>query len=341
LEVEVSHVRRFAVLLVVVGLLIAPQFVTRKDDMNLLVLVLIFGTLAASWNIAGGYAGLVNLGHAAFFGLGALTTRLLWLNGTLPLGLSVLAGGLAASALALLLGVPALRLRGIYFAVGTLAMAEALRLTVGNILSGVSALPGPLLRSYDLVPRYYLALGIFLVTMASTYFLMRSRAGLGILASREDEEAAQAIGIDVFRHKLLAFVLSTFFAGLAGSSFAFYHVSYYYVFPFGAEWTFDALLMTFVGGVGTLAGPFVGAAFFVVVRDVLSTGIADFHLIVFGVLFILVVLVLPGGIIEIWTLFVTYVTRLWRLIRGTSQSEQGGETERVPSSDAQSEAGLR
>jgi branched-chain amino acid transport system permease protein len=255
--------------------------------------------LASSWNILGGFAGQVNLGHAAFFGLGALTTRLLWLEG-LPLALSVVAGGLVATVFALIIGAPALRLRGIYFAIGTLALAEALHLTIANLLPGVSALPGPKLAGYQLWTRYYLTLALLLLTVAVAYWLTRSRLGLGMMAVREDDEAARSIGIHAFRHKMSALVISAFLAGLTGSAFAYFHPSYYYQFAFIPLWTFDAVLVTFVGGIGTIFGPLLGALFFVLVRDVLATNLTNFHQIIFGVLFIVVVLVFPGGLMELW-----------------------------------------
>jgi branched-chain amino acid transport system permease protein len=287
-------------ILLVAALAIVPltPFASNKL-LTILIQLGMVAALASSWNILGGFAGQVNLGHAAFFGLGALTTRFLWLNG-LPLALSFAAGGVVATVFALIVGAPALRLRGIYFAIGTLALAEALHLTVANFLPGVSALPGPKLAGYQLAARYYLVLALLLLIVAVAYWLTRSRLGLGMLAVREDEEAARSIAIDAFRFKLAAFVISAFLAGLTGSAFAYFHVSYYYQFAFLPLWTFDAVLVTFVGGIGTVFGPLLGALFFVLVRDVLATNLTNFHQIIFGVLFIVVVLVFPGGLMELW-----------------------------------------
>ncbi|MCB9102609.1 MAG: branched-chain amino acid ABC transporter permease [Anaerolineales bacterium] len=282
------------------ALLVTPQLpFSNNKILTILIQLFIVAAMASSWNILAGFAGQVNLGHAAFFGLGALTTRLMWLDGY-PLALSFVAGGLVAALFALAIGFPALRLRGIYFAIGTLALAEALNETVSNILPGNSALPGPQLVSYELPSRYYLALGVVLVVVAVAYWLTQARLGLGMMSVRENEAAAQAIGINAFRHKLWAFIISAFLAGITGSAFAYFHVSYYYQHTFTPLWTFDAVLVTFVGGVGTVAGPILGAIFFVVIRDVLATNLTNFHQVIFGVLFILVVLILPGGFLELW-----------------------------------------
>jgi branched-chain amino acid transport system permease protein len=120
------------------------------------------------------------------------------------------------------------------------------------------------------------------------------------MAVREDEDAAESLGVSSRRHKLLALTLSAFFTGLAGGAFAYYHVSYYYQFPFTPVWSFDALTMVYIGGLGTIIGPIIGAIFFVLLREFLALNLGEYHLIVFGVLFILVVLFLPGGLVEAW-----------------------------------------
>lgn len=267
-----------------------------KDNLDLMISVLILTALASSWNILAGFVGRINLGHVAFYGLGALTTRQLWLVHEVNFVIAFILGGVVAALAAVIVSVPALRLKGIYFSVGTLAMAEALRLTVGNVLPKVSRLPGPELRGYDITPRYYLILGVVIVIVATVYWLRNSKLGLGMMAVREDEEAARSIGINVLQHTVIALVMSAFFAGLAGGAFAFFHVSYYPSFTFVPIWTFDALLVTFIGGIGTIRGPITGAVFFVVFRDILASNLVNFHLIIFGIVFIIVVLVLPGGI---------------------------------------------
>lgn len=276
-----------------------PLLTDRQDVLNLLFLVFLYVILGQSWNLLGGFAGQVNLGHAAFFGTGAMVTRQLWLGGQ-PLPLALLIGALAATAFGLIVGVPTLRLRGVYFSMGTLAVAEALRITIGNAMPLVSALPAELLAGYDLKQRYYLALGLAAAAVAVVALLLRSRFSLGILAVREDEEAAQATGVDAFRHKLLAVALSSFLAGLAGGAFAFHEVSFYPEAAFNPAWTFDAVLIVFVGGVGTLVGPLVGALFFILVREQLAVTLVQVHQVIFGALFILIVLVLPGGLVDLW-----------------------------------------
>jgi branched-chain amino acid transport system permease protein len=130
-----------------------------------------------------------------------------------------------------------------------------------------------------------------------------------MVAVREDEDTARASGVNTFRQKIIALAISTFFAGLTGGTFAFYHVSYYHDLPFNPTWTFDALLITFVGGVGTVVGPIVGAFFYAIFKELFVRTFPALHVFIFGILFIFVVLVLPGGLVEVATrirkLFIT------------------------------------
>ena len=294
-----SPVQWIIVSAIVIVAAIIPRFTTRSDVLNLLFLVFLYICLGQSWNILAGFAGQVSLGHAALFGLGALVTRTFWFDGV-PFPLAFVASGLLPALCAFLIGFPTFRLRGAYFSIGTLAIAEVLRITVGNTLPLLSSLPVAMLGNYDLSARYYLAFGVALATMLVTYLFYRSRFSLGMQAIREDEDAAQASGVRALPHKLAAFALSSFFAGLAGATYAFYQVGYYPSATFSPSWTFDALLITFVGGVGTLIGPVLGAVFYIVVRERLAVVLVSLHPIIFGVLFILIVLVFPGGLVDVW-----------------------------------------
>jgi branched-chain amino acid transport system permease protein len=286
-----------AILLALGALAVLPVAVTREDVLNFVFLILLSITLAESWNVVAGYAGQVNLGHAAFFGLGALVTRTLWIAGT-PIVLAMGAGAAVAMAFALLIGVAAFRLRGAYFAIGTLALGEILRTTIGNTLPEISTLSAATIAGYRLVHRYYFALGLAALSVVAVAALAVSRLGLGMQAIREDEEAAEASGVSALSLKLTALALSTALAGLAGGLFGYYHISYYPSHPFGPHWTFDALLMTFIGGVGTVHGPVLGAVLYVVLKEYLALRWVDFHLLLFGALFVAIVLLLPGGLVE-------------------------------------------
>jgi branched-chain amino acid transport system permease protein len=244
-------------------------------------LVWVSALAAIGLNILMGQAGQVSLGHAAFFGLGALSARALWLGG-LPFPAALLLGGLAAVAFAMLIGVPTFRLRGAHFAVGTPAVAEVLRLTVAQRWTSLTSLPPAQIVAFDPVARYELALAVALATTGAAALLRRSPLGLGLEAVREDEAAARATGVDVLAHTLLALALSSFFAGLAGGVSAYHQVSYYPAAPFSPLWSFDPVLIAYVGGVGTIAGPLLGALFFVLVQEQLALTLEGGHRILFG-----------------------------------------------------------
>jgi len=292
---RVTHRVLFASVIAILSLL--PLLNVNRAILNWVFLVLLYAAVAQSWNLLGGFGGQVNLGHAAFFGLGALVTRMLWLGGV-PLAVALLGGTAAATTMGVLVGVPALRLRGPYLAIGTLAVAEILRITVDNALPELSSLPAVSLATYTIIPRYYLALLLTAIVTMAAWWLTRSRFGYGLAAVREDEGVAEAIGVNAFRHKLATFILSSFFAGIGGGVFAYYHVSFYPSFGFNPLWTFDPVLITYLGGVGTVWGPLIGAVFFLALREALALRLGEMHLLVFGVLFIAVVLALPGGMME-------------------------------------------
>jgi len=276
---------------------LVPLLVGREDLLNLGVVFLLTVALAQSWNVIAGLAGQVNLGHAAFFGLGALVTRELWVTGT-SIGLAMAAGAAVAAAAGVAVGLAAFRLRGAYFAIGTLALGEILRISVGNVLSEISTLPAATIAGYRLTARYYAALALAVGSVLIVTALGVSRLGLGMQAVREDEAAAAASGVGALGVKLRAVALSTALAGLTGGLFAYYHISYYPQHPFSPVWTFDAVLVTFIGGAGTAHGPVLGAAFYVLFKEYLAVRWVDAHLLIFGTLFVLIVLLLPGGLVE-------------------------------------------
>lgn len=294
-----KHGKIIALGILFVCLLLFPViFAGRTDIINLGVLVFLFTSIAQSWNLLGGYAGLVNLGYAAFFGLGALVTRHLWLTFEVAYPLALLAGTATATLFALIIGIPTLRFKGPYFVFGTFALAEILRIIVTNVFFKLSFLSGDTISNYSIVNRYFFSLVLAVVVITVVYLISKSRLGMAMKAIREDEVAAEATGINTFRPKLAAFTISALLASLCGGSFAFYHISYYHFYPFSPFWTFDAMFITYIGGVGTIMGPAVGAIFFVLLREQLTLAIArgEIHQIIFGALFILAVLNLRRGL---------------------------------------------
>jgi branched-chain amino acid transport system permease protein len=290
------------IILVSISLAFLPSIIDSSSTLTILCTVLLYISLATSWNILGGYAGQISLGHSAFFGLGALATRMLWFSGV-PLIISMLSGCILATLFALLIGFPAFKLKGAYFTIGTLALGQALFATIGNIFPTISTLPPDSLTNYNLSHRYFMFLGVAFISIIASYVMATSSFGLGMKAVREEEDAAESLGVNAFKHKLFALIVSAFLSGLAGGAFAYYFNSYYPQYPFSPIWSLDSSMMAFIGGTGTIVGPVIGAIFFVVLKTFLSLRLPEFHLTVFGTLFILVVLFLPGGLVGIWKAF--------------------------------------
>jgi len=289
---------RFALSAAVLAvLIIVPVTVDLGSHvMNIMVTLFIYVILAQSWNLLGGYTGQVNLGVVAFFGVSTMVTHFLWKAG-LPVPLAMLAGCAASVVLAAVIGLPTLRLRGMYFAVGTLALAQAAQTIVGNIFTRTVSMPGSFSTNYSLTPRYYVGLGLVALALLIVFTVARSRTGLAMVAIRDDEQAAQVTGVRVFRYKVVALLISAVLAGMAGGLYAYVRLSFWQISAvFSASWTFDAVLSVVVGGAGTLFGPVIGSVFLVVLSEVFANTMGQAHLIIFGFLFILVVLFLPQGL---------------------------------------------
>jgi len=237
---------------------------------------------------------------------GALITRTLWLGGmAYPLALA--AGATSALLFAMVIGVPTFRLRGVYFAIGTLGLTEMLRITVGNLLPTLTSLPADYVAAYDLTTRYETALGLATLCVLAAWLLLRSRLGLGILAVREDEEAAQATGIGALRHKLAALAHSSVFAGCAGGLFAYLPPQLLSAVRVrsGLNVRRGAAGLRRRGRDDRRAGAQRAA---LRARPRAARGDAELavtlvqaHQIIFGLLFIVVVLALPGGLVDLWS----------------------------------------
>jgi branched-chain amino acid transport system permease protein len=199
-----------------------------------------------------------------------------------------------------IIGIPCLRLKGAYFAMGTLALTIIGYRVASNIFITESFLPPEHMVNYSTVPRYYV--GLFLATAATVaaFILANSRLGMGMMAVRQNEDAARSLGVYVFRCKLKALLISAFGTGLAGGAFAFYQVAFYFFQGFSPILSFEPIFVTFIGGPGTLLGPVFGSAFYIILRELFALTIGAPHIVIFGIIFILVVLLVPQGLAEVW-----------------------------------------
>jgi len=170
-------------------------------------------------------------------------------------------------------------------------------ITIQNIFPGVSFVPQEYLKTYSLLPIYYMAIIAAAVTIGVIYALTRSKLGLALISVREDEDAAEAIGVNTFKHKVISMSLSTLIAGMGGGVFSYYVASYYYYVPFNLDYSFDPVLITFIGGPGTVVGPVIGSICFVLLKELFAISLGQMNVLIFGIVFILTILFLPEGLV--------------------------------------------
>jgi ABC-type branched-subunit amino acid transport system ATPase component/ABC-type branched-subunit amino acid transport system permease subunit len=252
--------------------------------------------LSQAWSLMTGYGGIVSLAVAAFVGVGSYATAEASAKAGWGLYPSVLAGGVVAVVFALIVSVPMLRFRGLYFTIGTLVLAEALGIFMSNY-NGLGGNQGVTLSGTapSLETMYLLSLAIAVLATAAVAALVRSRLGLGLRAIRDDEDVAERVGVLTFRTKLTVFVISSLIMGLVGGLQAQWTG---YVEPAGAfalDWTVETVNAAIIGGVGTIVGPLAGSAISVELSQRLSS-YPEIHLIILGVLLIVIIRVAPNGL---------------------------------------------
>jgi branched-chain amino acid transport system permease protein len=302
MKVPINQLR--LILPVVVIALLAAFPVIGIPSVWLLYLFLFFVYLAMAnmWNLLAGYAGLTFLGPAALIGLAGYTLVIVTWN-DLPFYLGIVGGGVVAAAFAALIAIPTFRMRGIYFAIATLVVPEALRYVfylwkpVGGVMQGGGA--GYIVKGMEglsLTEFYWLALAIGIVSILVMRVILRSKLGLGLAAIHDNDRAAASSGVHVFRLKLYTFVIAAFVMGAAGAIFYIYQG---YIAPVGAfniRWLMIALLATVIGGMRTEEGPIVGTIVVVFLHFLLAR-YGELSLLIQGAILIVIMLLIPEGIV--------------------------------------------
>jgi branched-chain amino acid transport system permease protein len=254
--------------------------------------------LAGSWNLISGLTGYVSFGHVAFFGIGAYTASVLITKAAWPWLPAALAGGVMAVVLGVVIGWPCLRLKGPYFAIAMLGLNEVLRALVSyfeGLTGGGNGLSLPTLDATRSI--YYVMGALALAVTAMTYAIITSRFGLRLMTIREDEIAAEAMGIDAFQHKLGAFLLSAVGPGIAGALTARDqgYIEPISVFPLAI--TVTMIVMVLFGGKGTVWGPVLGAIALFVIQEIVWARYPYVHPLLFGAIIVAVVLLMPRGVL--------------------------------------------
>lgn len=253
--------------------------------------------LAVSLNLVSGFTGHLSLGHATFMGIGAYTATLLALKLHVPFLIAIIIGAVTAAFFGFIIGVPTLRLRGDYLAIATLGFGEIMR----NILLNLKITGGPMgLRGIPKVTNIYIVAAAVIMVIFSLNRIMNSRVGKAFIAIREDELAAEAMGINTTNYKILAFAIGAFYAGIAGGLFAFL---FRYINPnnFGFMKSIEILCMVVLGGMGNTAGAILGAAMLTILPEFLrsvSPVISQYRMVFYGLLLVVMMIVRPQGLLS-------------------------------------------
>jgi branched-chain amino acid transport system permease protein len=265
--------------------------------LNLLYQTVLFVGLAYGWNIISGYAGYFSFGQIAFFGIGAYTTGVVVLTFHQNWLLGAVLGGVVSALLALPVGAIMLRLRGPFFSLGMLGLAQTARVLISSSpsLGGGSGLflpPGS-----SVLPVYYWTLAIALAAFAITWWISRSAFGLRLQAIREDEAIAGTLGVDATRAKVTAFVISAAIPGLLGGGYAWFLTYIEPTSAFSGRIDLQSIVMAILGGVGTVWGPLIGGVLMTQVSEALWANFPQAYLMIFGGLLVALLILLPRGIV--------------------------------------------
>ncbi|NQU16161.1 MAG: branched-chain amino acid ABC transporter ATP-binding protein/permease [Desulfobacteraceae bacterium] len=302
--------RNISLLFITVVLCIFPLLIHNAYTVHVFIMFFFYAYLALAWNIIGGYGGQLSLGHGVFYGLGAYTSTLLFVDFGLSPWIGMLAGGGLAAVVSMVIGYPCFRLHGPFFAMSTLAVLEVFRiLTVyfSDLTGGSVGVSIPITFGFTTLvfqqkmPYLYIMIGFFYLAVIVSKFVDKSKLGYELLALREDEDAAESTGVNVTRTKMKAMMTSAFLTAIGGS----FHAQYIlYIDPsgeFGLGHSVLMPIMAILGGVGTVLGPILGAAFLVPLQEILRGWLGGqwhgLHLLIYGLLLIIVVLFLPNGIL--------------------------------------------
>jgi branched-chain amino acid transport system permease protein len=284
-----------------VFLIAAPFIFEARYAQHVLILVLLYVTLGSAWNLLGGFAGQLSLGHAAFFGVGAYAAAIIASKSQLSPWWAIMIGPVVALPVALIVGWICFRLRGPYFTLATIAVGEMVRLVALNWRELTGGAVGVVIRpslfsGTSKIPYYYIILVMTAATVALCYFISRRKLGYFLMAIREDEETAESIGVDTTRYKLVALAISASLTAAAGAFYANYFLFVDPTIVLPLALSVEIVLMAIIGGLGTVAGPVLGAVLLKLSSEIFRSYFEQANLLIYGALLIIVILFMPGGL---------------------------------------------
>lgn len=261
------------------------------------LLFFLYLTIAEMWNLLAGFCGLVSLGQQIFLGVGGYMVAVMSVYYGMNIWLALILGGFVAVLFALVVSIPLFRMRGDYFAIASLVVGQAVLILFSNwpyVRQGVGFM---ITASYNVSTNleYYVALVIGVGSVALLYALLHSGFGLGLMAMRDDEVAAETLGVKIFRSKLYSFLIAAFVTGVAGGALYIYQVFIQPNSAFGMDWIIAMLFIVIIGGIGTIEGPIIGSIIYVFLQQYLSQ-YSGLNLLILGAIAIVVILAAPRGI---------------------------------------------
>jgi branched-chain amino acid transport system permease protein len=296
--------KRLALSLALLGvfLVAAPFLFQARYAQHVLILVLLYVTLGSAWNVLGGFAGQLSLGHAAFFGIGAYSAAIIASKSAFSPWWGLVLGPVVVLPVAVAVGWICFRLRGPYFTLSTIAVGEMVRLVALNWRELTGGAVGVVIRpsifsGTDKTPYYYIILIIAVGTVALCYAISRRKLGYFLQAIREDEETAESIGIDTIRYKLTALIISASLTAVAGAFYANYFLFVEPTVVLPLILSVEIVLMSIVGGLGTVGGPVLGAVLLKLSSEVFRNVFQQANLLIYGALLVIVILFMPEGLI--------------------------------------------
>ena len=307
---NILHPRVYVSVLVLALLLIIPLTAGSPFVYHLFILICSYAALASAWNIVGGFAGQLSLGHAVFYGVGAYTTTLLMINLGISPWIGMFVGAILSSAVAAVISWPCFRLRGPFFALATIAVLEVVRLMAINqhdVTGGAAGLGVPLKLGVEWMlfrprwPYLLIAFGFLIITLAVSWKIKNSRLGYYLIAVREREDAAHAVGVNSVKVKLIAVILSAFLTSLVGSFHAMYLTFIEPGSMFSLEMSIQIAMFALIGGLGTVSGPLIGTLLVLPLAELARGWLGDLgsgvHGLVYGIVLVVVVLTIPQGVV--------------------------------------------
>jgi branched-chain amino acid transport system permease protein len=290
---------RAIIAVLVVALLAAVPWIGDDVMVQFGISTLLIATLAQAWNIIGGFTGYVSFGNSVFYGLGTYGTAIAMVQFNQPFWLGLVVGAVLAVLCALLLGIPILRLRGPYFAIATLGLSAAISAVFANLpIAGANiGLILPLTRADAMF--YELSLGLLVAATGAVAWIANSRFGMALIAIREDEEAADAMGVNATLFKVLALVLSALFTAVAGGIHAYWITFIDPASAFDLTLNVQMIIMAVFGGPGTVFGAVIGAFILSAIYEYLSSSISTAAALLFGLVIVFAVVFMPKGLIDL------------------------------------------